>query len=140
MRTTVDAATPSAERVRKPRSFKRPLALWFTALLFFIAFLGFVTFVVFGLWLLFSGQRLHGMIALAGMGTFILTRGLASLNARSLTCHLCHGPVLKEKRCLKHADAKRLPLLGYRSQAVFSALFTGGFRCMYCGSEFKLRK
>jgi hypothetical protein len=140
MRTTAEAAAPPADRVRKPRSFKRPLALWFTALLFFIAFLGFVTFVVFGTWLLFSGLRLHGMIALAGMGTFIITRGLASLLARSLTCHLCHGPILKEKRCLKHADAKRLPVLGYRSLAVLSTLFTGGFRCMYCGSEFKLRK
>ena len=122
MRTTAEAAAPPADRVRKPRSFRRPLALWFTALLFFIAFLGFVTFVVFGTWLLISGRRLHGMIALAGMGIFIVTRGLASMLARALTCHLCHGPMLKEatpqaRRCQATASA-RVSFVGRAQRAV----------------------
>ena len=75
MRTTAEAAAPPADRVRKPRSFRRPMALWFTGLLFFIAFLGFVLFVVFGTWLLISVRRLHGMIALVCWGYFIINRG-----------------------------------------------------------------
>ncbi len=122
MRTTAEAAAPPADRVRKPRSFKRAMALWFTALLFFIAFLGFVTFVVFGTWLLISGRRLHGMIALAVMGTFIITRGLASMLARALTCHLCLGPMLKKatpqaRRCQATASA-RVSFVGRAQRAV----------------------
>ena len=103
MRTTAEAAAPPADRVRKPRSFKRAMALWFTALLFFIAFLGFVTFVVFGTWLLISGRRLHGMIALAGMGTFIITRGLVSMLARA------HWPPLPRSH-IEKSDASSTPM------------------------------
>jgi len=96
MRTTAEAAAPPADRVRKPRSFRRPLALWFTALLFFIAFLGLrdlrrLRHLATVLWFAAAWHHRpgrHGRLQPP-------TRGLASLLARSLTCHLCHGPILR---------------------------------------------
>jgi hypothetical protein len=43
-------------------------------------------------------------------------------------------------RCHKHVNAQRLPPLTYRATAVLAVLFTLSFRCMYCGTRFRLRK
>ncbi|MCB1210533.1 MAG: hypothetical protein KDK97_14480 [Verrucomicrobiales bacterium] len=47
---------------------------------------------------------------------------------------------MHEKRCHKHSEAQRLPLMGYRGTVVLAVLFTLGFRCMYCGTPYRLRK
>lgn len=82
----------------------------------------------------------YGWLALGGLACFVLMRVLAFFLGQRLHCTLCHGTVLQEKRCRKHTDAQRIAPLSYRSSAVVSVLSTGTFRCMYCGTPYRLRK
>ncbi len=135
-----DQVTPEGLRTRRSRHFQRAGRLASVALLLTIAFLGFVVFVVGSLNLILADHRGSGVAALIGLGVFGIARLFSFLLSRSLTCPLCHGPVVHEKRCHKHSDAQRLPLMSYRGTVVLSVLFTLGFRCMYCGTPYRLRK
>jgi len=134
------ATDPNVQRMRRARAFKRPLLLWFTALLYVLAFAAFVAFIVFGVRMYLEQNKTMGIYALAAVGVLVFARVLAAINSRHLTCHLCMGTVLHEKTRHKHQNAKRLPLFGHRAMAVLNVLFTAGFTCMYCGTPFRLRK
>ncbi len=143
MKDTFRAADPvplDARRVRKSRAFNRPGRLVLVTLLLLIAFVGFVAFLIGGIQLFRTEDEFWGWLGLAGLGTFVTTRILVFILARSLTCSLCHGTVMHEKRCRKHADAFRLWPLTHRASAVVSLIFTWTFRCMYCGTPFRLKK
>lgn len=140
MKTIAEPLDEPMLRVRRPRSFKRPVLLWTTALLFLVSFAALVAFVVFGTLLFLNHDRQMGMYALAAFAFMVVIRVWAAINSRRLHCHLCHGTVLHEKTCRKHESARKLPILGYRSLVVLSTVFTGGFTCMYCGSLFRLKK
>ncbi len=127
-------------RVRRSRHHPRGWAVLSGALLLMLAFLAFVSFTWFAGELLLTGDRLKGICSLASLVVFGAARVLAFLNNRHLTCTLCHGTLLHEKRCRKHADATRVPGLSHRAATVLSTLCTGGFRCMYCGTPYRLRK
>lgn len=114
--------------------------MWLASLLLLIAFLGFAGFGVLGVALAATGNRWLGVLSLASLGIFLVSRGLAFVLCRDLHCPLCHGTVLSEKRCRKHARAHRLPPLSFRATAALSALSTLAFRCMYCGTRFRLTK
>ena len=109
------------------------------AFLLLLAFAGFVGFLWLGGQLLLTGDRTHGFFALGSLAVFLLARVGAFLNNRYLMCTLCHGPLLHEKSCRKHAEATRIPGLSYRASTVVRVLCTGGYRCMYCGSSYRLR-
>jgi len=128
---------PKHERAR---FFPRPRAAVYGASLLVIAFLCFMGFAWFTTGLVFSGDRTHGYAALALFLGFGLARLLAFLNNRHLNCTLCHGTILHEKRCRKHAKATRIPGLSHRAATVVKVLSTGGFRCMYCGTLYRIKK
>jgi len=81
-----------------------------------------------------------GYYALATLGAFIALRFTAFIKAQSVTCQLCHGTVLQANTCHKHRDAHRIPLLGYFWTAAFDVVTKGCFRCMYCGTAYRLKK
>lgn len=108
--------------------------------LLLLAFIAFAAFAWFAGELLLTGERAWGYRALGSLAVFGLARVLAFLNNRHLTCTLCHGTLLHEKRCRKHADATRIPGLSHRAATVLSTLCTSTFRCMYCGTPYRLRK
>ena len=138
---SASAPTPPAPpRERKARAFHRPWRLRLVALLMFIVFGGVITFAIGLIRMILTGTREAGIIALAGLAAFVIARLLAFALSRALTCPLCHGTVMLEKRCQKHLHAQRLFPLSYRLTAALSALFTGTFRCMYCGTRFRLRR
>ncbi len=97
-------------------------------------------FILSGLKMWLTGTREWGVYALVCIGTFVFARLTAAWHTHRLTCPLCHGTVLHEKRCHKHRDAQKLPLIGYRATAVLSLLCTARFSCMYCGTLFRLKK
>lgn len=140
MKTIADVENAPVLRVRRPRTFKRPVLLWVTALLFLVSFLALLVFIVCGTIMFIENNRQMGFYALAAFALMVITRLAAAINSRRLHCHLCHGTVLHEKTCRKHDSVRRLPLLGYRSLTVLSTVFTAGFTCMYCGSLFRLKK
>jgi hypothetical protein len=133
-------APASPPKVRRTRVHPTPFRIVWGALLLFIAFLAFLSFAWFTGELLLKGDRADGYIALGSLGLFGLCRLFAFLNNEKLHCTLCHGTVLHEKRCRKHADAVRIPGLSHRAATVASVLCTGGFRCMYCGTPYRLKK
>ena len=143
MKATFQAAEPvplETSRVRKARQYPRPGRIWMVSLVLALSWIGLMTFVVSGCLLLGQGAAHYGWLALSGLGLFVGMRVVGFLFAQRLHCTLCHGTVLQEKRCHKHAEAQRIPPLSYRSSAVLSVLFTGTFRCMYCGTPYRLRK
>lgn len=129
-------------RTRRARHFPRTGRLLSTAFLLLLSWVGLGLFLWGGVELLRShgDASQQGWMALGGLALFIGGRMLAYLTGSRLFCSLCHGPVLHEKKCRKHADAVRLGPLSYRTSTVISLLCTGVFRCMYCGTAFRMRK
>ncbi len=133
-------AQRAPHRVRRHRAYHRPGRLWLVSLLLFISFFAFIAFISLGVVMGLMNEKLYGFCSLAALALFLGTRIPAFFMARRTHCTLCHGTVLSEQRCRKHAKARRLPLLTYRATTVLRALFALGFRCMYCGTSFRLRK
>ncbi len=135
-------ATPadSTHRVRRARHFHRAGYAFVIALMLFFALLSLIGFLASGTLMLVSGNRQMGVVALCCVAAFVLLRLAAAWHTRKLTCGLCHGTILHEKRCLKHERAEKWPLLGYRFTAVLRTILTLGFTCMYCGTTYRLRK
>jgi hypothetical protein len=106
----------------------------------FISWLGLVGFISIAAAMLITGSRAWGIASLVACSIFIVSRLLAFLLSRHLCCPLCMGKVMGSVRCHKHVNAQRLPPLTYRATAVLAVLFTLSFRCMYCGTRFRLRK
>jgi hypothetical protein len=143
--TFVPAASvqvPIAEpaKGRRSRHHPRSLAVAYGAFLLFFAFACFIGFAWFTAKLLLTADRTDGILALSLLAGFGIARLLAFLNNRHLSCTLCHGTILHEKRCRKHANANCIPGLSYRAATVASVLCTGNFRCMYCGTPYRLKK
>jgi hypothetical protein len=132
--------TAASAKVRRTRVFPQPLRLVLGACLLGLAFISFLSFAWFTGELLLTGERSAGFLALGCLVLFGLCRLLAFLNNEKLHCNLCHGTVLHEKRCRKHASATRIPGLSHRAATVASILTTGQFRCMYCGTSYQLKK
>ncbi len=129
-----------SNRTRQARSYHRPGRLLLVAFLLLLAFIGFAALIIGIVQMLFSEASTWGWLALAGVGLFTVTRVAVFLLSASLTCPLCHGTVMHERRCRKHEKAFRLWPLSYRASAVLSLFTTASFRCMYCGTAYRLRR
>ncbi len=129
-----------AARVRRSRAFHRPLRLWIVSLLLVVAFVSFFAFLALAVALPVTGDRMVGVASLVSLVVFIGSRVSAFILSSRLHCGLCHGTVMSEKKCRKHVDAVRIRPLSYRATAAVSALFTLSFRCMYCGTPYRLWK
>ncbi len=127
-------------RTRRARGYHRPGRLLLVALLLVLALLGSLAFLCGVAAMMLTGVREWGWLALAGLGVFAVSRVAVFALAAALNCPLCHGTVMNEKRCRKHDNAFRLWPLSYRASAVISLLFTGTFRCMYCGTQWRLKR
>ena len=128
------------QRVRKARHFPRSLKLYFGAMCLFLsgmALLGFAWQLGLLIW---SGERAHGFWAIGLFAFFLVARLMATVISHQLHCPLCHGTVMHERSCRKHAEAVKLPGLTYRATMVVQALFTFHFSCMYCGTPYRLKK
>lgn len=61
-------------------------------------------------------------------------------HARHTLCSLCRGPVFHSQKSAKSREATKYPGLSYGSSIALSLVFTGRYRCMYCGTPFRLKK
>lgn len=137
---SVQIPASEPQKVRRSRHHPRSFSVVCGALLLFLAFACFIGFTWFSAKLLLTGDRFFGILALSLLAGFGFARLLAYFNNRHLSCSLCHGTILHEKRCRKHANASRFPGLSYRAATATSVLCTGNFRCMYCGTPYRLKK
>ena len=90
------------------------------------------------LYLMFTKDRSYGMLFLVALGAYLVLWTFRFLMNRSLSCQLCHGPILQSRRCRKHRDAKRYGFLGYTQSILIDATLRGRYTCMYCGTPFRL--
>jgi hypothetical protein len=73
----------------------------------------------------------------AAIGSFTASL-ITSLNAK---CPLCLGTPLHSRHgCRKHRLADRWPLLTRRATVILRIVTALSFRCMYCGTPFRLFK
>ena len=128
-------------RVQRPRAFKRPFSLLFGVLL---AILTNVVFwwgvVALGMMLIPPKNPDYGIQAVIAIIAYAILRALRYFHAISLSCPLCHGPMLHEKKCHKHKYASRYLLFSYRASLILDIVIQLHFTCMYCGTPFKLKK
>ncbi len=141
VKTTADAApSEPVRRVRRARPFRRPGRMWLACVVFVLSYSAMIAFVACGACMFVEGNKLFGMIALGCLAGFVALRIMAAWLASGLVCGLCHGEILRNRRCRKHFLAAKLPLLTHRATVVFQTAFTGRFTCMYCGSPFRLKQ
>ena len=127
-------------RTRRARGYHRLGRLLLVALLLLLALIGCLASLAGVGTMMPTGLREWHWLALAGLGVFAASRVAVFALAAALNCPLCHGTVMNEKRCRKHDNAFRLWPLTYRASAVISLLFTGTFRRMYCGTQWRLKR
>jgi len=130
------AAASTAER--RSRRFNRPVALYCASVMVVLAALGLLAFLGLAAMMLLTNDPSMGMWSLAAVAGFLFFTLMSVWQTGSLRCQLCHGKVLSDNGCLKHAQAQRLPLLTYRLTTALSVVFTLRFRCMYCGTRHRL--
>ncbi len=126
--------------MRRSHGFHRPWRIWLASLFLALAFLSFFAFLGLAIALPLNVGRAAGIGSLVCLGISIGARLAAFVLARRLVCGLCHGTVLSEKKCRKHVDAARIPPLSHRATTALQVLCTRSFRCMYCGTRFRLWK
>ncbi|MGI8605179.1 MAG: hypothetical protein ACR2OZ_19580 [Verrucomicrobiales bacterium] len=87
-----------------------------------------------------SGDLAWGLGFLGAMAVYSLFGLLRHYHGRRTHCPLCHGTPFHEQPSQKSRDATKFPLLSYRTSTVVSLLFSGQYRCMYCGTPFRLKR
>lgn len=127
-------------RTRRARSYPRPARAFVASLLLWLGILIAVLFVSAVGALFKTGDKVYGFCALAALAAFVIVRLLVFVLTRTLVCPLCLGTVLDEKHCQKHGSVRRLPLLTHRTSTATSILLRWAFRCMYCGTDYRLKK
>lgn len=90
------------------------------------------------IYLMVTKDRSFGMLFLAALGGYLLLWLIRFVMGRTLSCQLCHGPILHSKKCRKHRDARRIGPLGYSQSVLLDATVHGRYTCMYCGTPFRL--
>ena len=143
----LDAGVRQSARVldrghEKARFFGRPWAIVCLGGMF----LGFVNLLpllaVFGSLLLFclTREKMYGYLFLSALPIYGITRAVRHVSLSKVTCPLCHGPVILQKRCRKHVRSHKIPLLSHRLSCLVDICLKGVFNCMYCGTKFRVRK
>jgi len=56
------------------------------------------------------------------------------------SCPICTQKQYAPKRCLKHKNAHRWPIVGYMLPTCLHALFFKWFRCIFCGTSVRLKE
>lgn len=129
-----------AQRIKRQRHHPRAGAVFLGSLLLAGALIAFLLALFFTAKLFMTSDRQWAIWALGSVLAFVGLRLTAFIQSRNIACSLCHGTILHERRCRKHASATRIPGLSYRAAIVLCTLFTASFRCMYCGTKYRLRE
>jgi hypothetical protein len=125
---------------QRPRSYPNSFSLFIGALCLFAMWVSMIGVVV-SVTMKYTGHpepwtRLSFIFLIVLAATLVLGL-ILSLNRY---CPLCHGTPLHSRRCPKHRLAQRWPLLTHRATVVLRILTSLSFRCMYCGTPFRLFK
>ena len=134
------SAKESWEATQRSRSYPKSLELLCGAFSILVLWISTLTAIV-SLAMKFTGHQ-DPWTSLCALSLAVLAISLVIALSISLTkkCPLCHGTPLHSRRCRKHRMADRWPPLTHRATTVIRILSTLTFRCMYCGTPFRLFK
>lgn len=122
------------------RSYNRSFELLCGALSIFVLWISTITTIC-SLAMLFTGHgqpwTMLSVISLSVLAVSLIVSLSISLTKK---CPLCHGPPLHSRSCHKHRLADRWPPFTHRATVVLRILTSLTFRCMYCGTPFRLFK
>ena len=130
----------SWEDRQRSRSYPQSFELLCGALSIFVLWISTLSTII-CLVMKFTGHH-DPWTALSILSLVTLALSLAIALSLSLTkkCPLCHGPPLHSRFCRKHRLADHWPPFTRRATVVLRILTTLSFRCMYCGTPFRLFK
>ncbi len=120
--------------MRSARSFR--IAALFTAM----HYLGLLAAVALLAGLLVRPEPQTLRLLLWAMAFSALSWLFALLKRRSARCPLCKGTPLVECGAITHTRARRIQPFNHGVSALLSIMTTRKFRCMYCGTDYDLRK
>jgi hypothetical protein len=128
------------EDAQRPRSYPFSFQLLCGALSIFMLWISTVAAVV-SLVMKYTGHHdPWTVVSVVSLLSLIVSLALTLGISLTKKCPLCHGPPLHSRRCRKHRLAERWPLLTHRATVVLRILTSLSFRCMYCGTPFRLFK
>ena len=81
-----------------------------------------------------TNKREAAMLAMILMGSAVPVTFLQWITAARARCPLCIGNPLSHRSCSKNGRAHKL-FGSYRLTVAVSVIFTGKFRCPYCGEH-----
>ncbi len=136
----MDEPAPVLVRKRRPRHFLNARLLVLASLMRLAAWASLAGFAWCCVKMAVTKDQLFGYYGLGLVGFFLLVQVVAFAMSRSLSCPLCHCSVLHSKSCRKHQRARNYFHLGHLFSVVLDVLFRRAFSCMYCGTEFRLKK
>ena len=135
-----EPVTPQVVRKRRPRHFPHSAKLVFASLLRVTAWVSLAAFAWCCVKMAGTKDRMFGYYGLGLIAFFLAVQLAAFVISRSLACPLCHCSVLHSKSCRKHQRARNYFYLGHLVSVVLDVLVRSNFCCMYCGTEFRLKK
>lgn len=124
-------------RVQAARYFAYSRSLLIGLLLGALSF-SFMLAAVLGIAGMVFVDRVFGWLVLVSVIGCVGLRLVRAIHGRGCHCQLCHGPVLANRDCNKHRDARRYPLMSYRRSLLIDAAVKGQFNCMYCGTPYRM--
>jgi hypothetical protein len=87
-----------------------------------------------------QGDPLWAELALAGLVLYPVVAVCRYQHGRRTLCSLCHGPVFNAQSSVKSRHGTKIAGLDYRTSVVLALFFVGRYRCMHCGTPFRLRR
>ncbi|MEM8953207.1 MAG: hypothetical protein AAGD22_03560 [Verrucomicrobiota bacterium] len=96
--------------------------------------LGLLTLFLLAIGLLFSNS-FFVRFGLVGIGFLVVVSVAYFFMAASLRCIVCTNPVFLSKRCTKNRAARRFLGVSYPMEVARQAIWSGYYRCMYCGER-----
>jgi hypothetical protein len=130
----------SWEDHQRSRSYPRSLDLLIGAVSIFVLWISVLVTIV-SLAMKWSGRdQPWGTVSLVAMSVLGVSLVFSLCYSLTRKCPLCHGTPLHSRFCRKHRLASRWPGLTYRFTTVLCILTSLSFRCMYCGTPFRLFK
>jgi len=77
---------------------------------------------------------------LAAVAVWLISIVVFYIKAAAIRCSLCMTPIWSGRKCQKHKNVKPALGISYRLGVATSVIFTGKYRCPYCGEPFSAKK
>lgn len=130
----------SWEDRQRCRSYPQSFELLCGALSIMVLWLSTLTAVVSLVMKTLGHEKPWSLLSIISLATLFISLFISLSLSLTKKCPLCHGPPLHTRFCRKHRLADRWPPFTRRATVVLRILTTLTFRCMYCGTPFRLFK